>query len=72
MKKENFPQQCRLILFVQGIKRLFIDLMLTFIYNFIIIPPANEVAGVFSDPYVRPFVRPFVRSSVRPSVPPNL
>ena len=29
-----------------------------------IIPPANEVAGVYSDPYVRPFVRP--------SVPPNL
>ena len=29
------------------------------------IPPANEVAGVYSDPYVRPFVR----SSVRPSVP---
>ena len=30
----------------------------------IFIPPANEVAGVYSDPYVRPFVRP--------SVPPNL
>ena len=30
--------------------------------------PANEVAGVYSDPYVRSFVRPFVR----PSVPPNL
>ena len=29
----------------------------------IIIPPANEVAGVYSDPYVRPFVR----LSVRPS-----
>ena len=28
-----------------------------------IIPPANKVAGVYSDPYVRPFVR----SSVRPS-----
>ena len=27
------------------------------------IPPGNEVAGVYSDPYVRPFVR----SSVRPS-----
>ena len=23
----------------------------------IFIPPANEVAGVYSDPYVRPFVR---------------
>ena len=23
-----------------------------------IIPPANEVAGVYSDPYVRSFVRP--------------
>ena len=34
----------------------------------VIIPPANEVAGVYSDPYVRPFVRSFVRSSV----PPNL
>ena len=33
-----------------------------------IIPPANEVAGVYSDPYIGPFVRP----SVRPSVPPNL
>ena len=31
----------------------------------IIIPPANEVAGVYSDPYVRLFVR----SSVRPSLP---
>ena len=31
----------------------------------IFIPPANEVAGVYSDPYVRPFVRP----SVRPSLP---
>ena len=30
----------------------------------LIIPPANEVAGVYSDPYVCPFVRP--------SVPPNL
>ena len=29
----------------------------------LIIPPANEVAGVYSDPYVRPFVR---------SVPTNL
>ena len=28
-----------------------------------IIPPANEVAGVYSDPYVRPFVRPSVRPS---------
>ena len=36
--------------------------------RWIIIPPANEVAGVYSDPYVRPFVRP----SVRPSVPPSL
>ena len=33
----------------------------------LIIPPANEVAGVYSDPYVRPFVRSFVRPSVRPS-----
>ena len=33
-----------------------------------IIPPANEVAGVYSDPYVRPFVRSFVR----PSVPQSL
>ena len=30
----------------------------------IIIPPANKVAGVYSDPYVRPFVRSFVRPSV--------
>ena len=37
-----------------------------------IIPPANEVAGVYSDPYVRPFVRSSVLPSVRPSVPPNL
>ena len=28
-----------------------------------IIHPANEVAGVYSDPYVRPFVRPSVRPS---------
>ena len=33
------------------------------IYSIIIIPPANEVAGVYSVPYVRPFVR----SSVRPT-----
>ena len=39
-----------------------------FIEIFVVIPPANEVAGVYSDPYVRPFVR----SNVRPSVPPNL
>ena len=39
----------------------------------IIIPPANEVAGVYSDPYVRSFVRPLVRPAVRLSVrPPNL
>ena len=31
----------------------------------VFIHTANEVAGVYSDPYVRPFVR----SSVRPSVP---
>ena len=30
---------------------------------FVIIPPANEVAGVYSDPYVCPFVRPSVRPS---------
>ena len=36
-----------------------------------IIPPANEVAGVYSDPYVRPFVRSFVRPSVRLSVRPS-
>ena len=28
-----------------------------------VITPANEVAGVYSDPYVRPFVRPSVRPS---------
>ena len=39
------------------------------IYVSIIIPPSNEVAGVYSDPYVRPFVRPSVCLSVRPSVP---
>ena len=34
------------------------------VYIFLLfIPPANEVAGVYSDPYVRPLVR----SSVRPS-----
>ena len=32
-----------------------------------IIPPTNEVAGVYSDPYVRPFVRSSVHPSVRPS-----
>ena len=37
-----------------------------------VIPPANEVAGVYSDPYVRPFVRSFVRSFVLPSVRPCL
>ena len=31
---------------------------------FVIIPPANEVAGVYSDPYVRLSVRSFVRPSV--------
>ena len=36
-----------------------------------IIPPANEVAGVYSDPYVRPFIPPSVRLSVRPSVRPS-
>ena len=35
--------------------------------NLIFIPPANEVAGVYSDPYVRPSIRSFVRPSVRPS-----
>ena len=29
-------------------------------YFTIIIPPANEVAGVYSDPYVSSFVRSFV------------
>ena len=37
--------------------------------NPIFIPPANEVAGVYSYPYVRPFVRLSVRPSVRPSLP---
>ena len=37
-----------------------------YLYVFII-PPANEVAGVYSDPYVHPFVRLFVRPSVPPS-----
>ena len=42
-------------------------------FQSIFIPPANEVAGVYSDPYVRPCVRSFVRSFVRSSVrPPNL
>ena len=36
---------------------------------FLIIPPANEVAGVYSDPHVRPFVRPSVHPLVRPAVP---
>ena len=34
--------------------------------------PANQVAGVYSDPYVRPSVRLSVRSFVCPFVPPNL
>ena len=34
--------------------------------------PANQVAGVYSDPYVRPSVRSFVRSFVCLFVPPNL
>ena len=35
------------------------------VYNVILLikPPANEVAGVYSDPYVRPFVGSFVRPS---------
>ena len=41
------------------------------LHNNFFIPPANEVAGVYSDPYVRPFVRSFVRSFVRPSVRPS-
>ena len=32
-------------------------------------PTANEVEGVYSDPYVRPSVRSFLRPSVRPSLP---
>ena len=36
---------------------------------YLLYPPANEAAGVYSDPYVRSFVRSFVRSSVRPSLP---
>ena len=36
-----------------------------FLVCLFVIPPANEVVGVYSDPYVRPFVRP----SVRPSLP---
>ena len=35
----------------------------------LIIPPANEVAGVYSDPYDRPFVRSFVRPSLPISNP---
>ena len=34
-----------------------------------IIPPANEFAGVYSDPYVCPFVRSSVHPSVLPSLP---
>ena len=34
-----------------------------------IIPSSNEVAEVFSDPYVRPFVRSSVRLTVCPSLP---
>ena len=37
----------------------------------IFIPPTNEVAGVYSDPYVRPFVHSFVHLSIRPSVRPS-
>ena len=37
-----------------------------FLIALFIIPPANKVWGVYSDPYVRPFV------FVCPSVPPNL
>ena len=37
---------------------------INFLKLVIIIPPTNEVAGIYSDPYVRPFVRP--------SIPPNL
>ena len=33
----------------------------------IVIPPANEVSGVYSDPYVRSFVHSFVFSFVCPS-----
>ena len=48
-------------------KRLFVEAFhLCFVsFKELIIPPANEVAGVYSDPYVRPSVR----SSVRPSLP---
>ena len=35
----------------------------------IFIPPANEVAGVYNDPYVRPFVRSFLRPSLPISNP---
>ena len=33
--------------------------------HYIIIPPAKEVAGVYSDPYVRPSVRPSPQSLIR-------
>ena len=35
----------------------------------IFIPPANEVAGLYSVPYVRPLVRPSVRPSILCSNP---
>ena len=37
----------------------------------LVIPPANKVAEVYSDPYVSPFVRLFVRSLIRSSVRPS-
>ena len=37
---------------------ILLDLYLTCSLKSALYPPANEVAGVYSDPYVRPFVRP--------------
>ena len=55
---KSLPVNCLRGMSVQKVLTIFPE---TFIW--LIPPPANEVSGVYSDPYVRPFVRPSVRPS---------
>ena len=59
--------QFLLLQFFFFIQVSFVNIAPQFLYP----PPQNEVAVVYSDPYVRLFVRSFVRSSVSPSVRPS-
>ena len=74
---ENAKEQVIGIILITGMA---VIIILSFIVKYfilmviigVIIPPANKVTGVYSDPYVRPSIRSFVRSFIRPSIPPNL